>query len=181
MVSQVIRKGAFWAAAPNIAQFKEKLSEYLAVSYCVTFNSGTSALHAILLAYGIAQGDKVIVPSVTFITTANAPLFVGAKPVFADIEDVTFGLDPDDVSRKITGKTKAIIPIHFAGSPCMVKQLKEMAQSHGPVFIEDAAEALGASVNGRKVGSFGDAAILSFCQNKIITTGEGGAVVADSD
>jgi perosamine synthetase len=117
IASQVIREGTHWAAGPNISQFEGKLSEYLGIRYCVTFNSGTSALHAVLLAYEIGQGDEVIVPSFTFIATANAPLFVGAKPVFADIEDVTFGLDPDDVSRKITSKTKAIIPIHFAGSP----------------------------------------------------------------
>ena len=180
MVSQVIRRGTCWATASDITQFEEGLSDYLGVRHCITFNSGTSALHAILLAYGIGQGDEVIVPSFTFIATANAPLFVGAKPVFADIEEITFGLDPDDVRRKITNKTKAIIPIHFAGSPCAVKQLKEIARSHGLVLIEDAAEALGAAVNGRKVGSFGDAAILSFCQNKIITTGEGGAIVTDS-
>jgi perosamine synthetase len=180
MVSGAIRRGAYWATGPEIQEFEEKLSEYMGVRYCVTFNSGTSALHAILLSYGIGEGDEVIVPSFTFIATANAPLFVGAKPIFADIEEVTFGLNPNDISRRITSKTKAVIPIHFAGSPCMIEQIKEITKSKGLILIEDAAEALGATINGRRVGSIGDAAILSFCQNKIITTGEGGAVLTNS-
>ena len=116
----------------------------------------------------------------TFIATANAPLFVRAKPVFADIEEKTYGLDPKEIERKITPKTKAILPIHFAGSPCLIKEIREIAQDHKLILIEDAAEALGATINGRKVGTFGDSAILSFCQNKVITTGEGGALITDS-
>jgi len=179
-VNEALRRGINWAVGPGITQFEDKLSEYLGVKYCVTFNSGTSALHAILLAYGIGQGDEVIVPSFTFIATANAPLFVGAKPVFADIEEKTFGLDPDDVKRKISKRTKAIIPIDYAGCPCLIEELKEIAQDYNLILIEDAAEALGASINGRKAGAIGDSAILSFCQNKVITTGEGGAVVTNS-
>ena len=146
----------------------------------LTFNSGTSALHALLLSYGIGPGDEVIVPSFTFIATANAPKFVGAKPVFADIEDITFGLDPRAVEAKITPKTKAIIPVHYGGFPCKIRELKKIADDHGIMLIEDAAEAFGASVKGKMVGTFGDSAIMSFCQNKIITTGEGGAVVTDN-
>jgi dTDP-4-amino-4,6-dideoxygalactose transaminase len=156
------------------------IADYIGTDYCLTFNSGTSALHATLLAYGIGHGDEVIVPSFTFIATANAPKFVGATPVFCDIEDVTFGLDPSDVEAKITAKTKAIIPIHYGGSPCQIRKLKEIADEHGLLLIEDAAEAFGARVGNRKVGTFGDSAILSFCQNKIITTGEGGAVVTSN-
>jgi dTDP-4-amino-4,6-dideoxygalactose transaminase len=181
MVSETIRRGTYWATGPEIEEFERQLSEYLGVKYCVTVNSGTSALHATLEAYEVGRGDEVIVPSFTFIATANASLFVGAKPVFADIEEVTFGLDPDSVRKKITSRTKAIIPVHFAGSPCMIEELKKIAEANGLILIEDAAEALGASVNGRRVGSIGDAAILSFCHNKIITTGEGGAVVTNSD
>lgn len=172
--------GMNWAIGPEVAKLEERLAQYLNVSYCLTFNSGTSALHAVLLAYGIGPGDEVIVPSFTFIATANAPFFVGAKPVFADIEEKTFGLDVKDVERKITSKTKAILPIHYAGSPCFIGELKEVAAKHNLPFIEDAAEALGAEVNGTKVGSIGDAAVLSFCQNKLITTGEGGAVTTNS-
>lgn len=180
MVKEAIQRGMHWAIGPNIERFENMLSEYNGTKNALVFNSGTSALHAILLAYGIGQGDEVIVPSFTFIATANAPLFVGAKPVFADMEEKTYGLDPEDVNRKITSKTKAIIPIHYGGCPCLITELRQIATEHNLILIEDAAESLGANVNGKKVGSFGNAAILSFCSNKVITTGEGGAVVTDS-
>src|SRR3989304_7691847 len=122
-VTEAIRRGMSWAIGPEVAQFEKELSEYLKVNYCLVFNSGTSALHAVLLAYGVGPGDEVIVPSFTFISTANAPLFVGAKPVFADIEEMTYGLDPTDVERKITPRTKAILPIHYAGCPCLIHDL----------------------------------------------------------
>jgi len=180
LVSDAIKRGMFWATGPDIEEFEKKISAYVGMKYCVTFNSGTSALHAALLAHGLGEGDEVIVPSFTFIATANAPLFVGAMPVFADIEDKTYGLDPEDVKEKITKKTKAIIPIHYGGSPCLIRELREIARGNDLILIEDAAEAFGAMVGGEKVGTFGDAAVLSFCQNKVITTGEGGAVVTNS-
>ena len=180
MVNEAIQRGMFWAIGPNIEKFEDMIAQYIGTKYALVFNSGTSALHATLLAYGIGQEDEVIVPSFTFIATANAPLFVGAKPVFADIEEKTYGLDPEDVNRKITPKTKAIIPIHYGGGPCLIEELREIARKHNLLLIEDAAESLGATIDGRKIGSFGDAAILSFCSNKVITTGEGGAVVTDS-
>ena len=179
-VTESIRAGMNWATGPNLAKFEESIASYVGTEYAVTFNSGTSALHAALLAHGLKNGDEVIVPSFTFIATANAPLFVGAKPVFADIEEETFGLDPDDVKEKITKKTKAIIPIHYGGCPCKIRELKEIAEDHNLILIEDAAESLGARIGDKKVGTFGDSAMLSFCQNKIITTGEGGAIVTDS-
>ena len=180
MVKEVIERGMYWAIGPNIEKFEKMLSEYVGTKHALVFNSGTSALHAVLLAYGIDHGDEVIVPSFTFIATANAPLFVGAKPVFGDVEGKTYGLDPDDVGKKITSRTKAIIPIHYGGCPCLIEELSEISRKHNLLLIEDAAESLGAAVNGKKVGSFGNAAILSFCSNKVITTGEGGAVVCDS-
>jgi len=180
MVKEAIQRGMSWAIGPNIEKLEGILSEYIGTKYAVVFNSGTSALHTVLLAYGIGQGDEVIVPSFTFIATANAPLFVGAKPVFADIENKTCGLDPEDVERRITPKTKAILPIHYGGSPCFIHELKQVAEKHNLILIEDAAESLGAAVDGKKIGNFGDAAILSFCSNKVITTGEGGAVVTNS-
>jgi len=179
-VTEAISRGMNWAIGPEVSRLEERLSQYLNVKYCLTFNSGTSALHAVLLAYGIGPGDEVIVPSFTFIATANAVLFVGARPVFADIEQKTLGLDAKDVERKITSRTKAIIPVHYAGSPCLIGELKQVAEKHKLLLIEDAAEALGAEVKGAKVASIGDASILSFCQNKLITTGEGGAVVTNS-
>jgi dTDP-4-amino-4,6-dideoxygalactose transaminase len=179
-VTKIIKRGTYWTAGPEIEEFERVVANYVGVKYGVSFNSGTSALHAALLAYEIKQGDEVIVPSFTFIATANAPLFVGAKPVFADIEDSTFGLDPNDVERKITRRTKAIMPIHYGGLPCRIKELRKIAQEYNLLLIEDAAESLGASVDGRKVGSFGDAAMFSFCGNKVITTGEGGIIVTNS-
>jgi perosamine synthetase len=121
----------------------------------------------------------VIVPSFTFIATANSVLFVGAEPVFADIEGDTYGLDPEDVKKKITDKTKVVMPIHYGGLPCHIRELKEIAEDHKLLLIEDAAESLGANVDGKPVGSFGDAAMFSFCGNKVITTGEGGMIATD--
>ncbi|MBU4189367.1 MAG: DegT/DnrJ/EryC1/StrS family aminotransferase [Candidatus Thermoplasmatota archaeon] len=180
MVNNAIKKGMFWAIGPEIEKFEKKISGYIGTKYAVSFNSGTSALHAALLAHGIKQGDEVIVPSFTFIATANAPLFVGAKPVFADIEEKTFGLDPEDVKEKITKKTKTIIPIHYGGCPCRIRELKEIAEDHNLILMEDAAESFGAKIGKKMVGTFGDSSMLSFCANKIITTGEGGCIVTDS-
>lgn len=179
-VSEAIRSGMNWAVGSNVSRFEEGIADYIGAKYCLTFNSGTSALHAVLLAHGVAPGDEVIVPSFTFIATANTPQFVGAKPVFADIEETTFGLDPEDVVERITSRTRAIMPVHYGGCPCRIQELREIAEDHDLILIEDAAEAFGASINGRNVGTFGNSAMMSFCQNKIITTGEGGAIVTDS-
>ena len=178
-VNSVIRSGMNWAAGTVIAEFEKKIAAYVGTKYAVTLNSGTSALHAVLAAYGVGPGDEVIVPSFTFIATANAPLFLGAKPVFADIEEESFGLDARDVERKITDRTRVILPIHYGGLPCRMDGLMRVARKHGLPLIDDAAEAMGAAINNQKVGSIGEAAILSFCQNKVITTGEGGAVVTN--
>jgi len=179
-VSSVIKKGTYWAIGPEIKEFEKKVAEYVGVKYALAVNSGTSALHVILAAHDIGKGDEVIVPSFTFIATANAPLFVGAKPVFAEIEGETYGLDPVDVERRITPKTKAIMPIHYGGSPCYIEKLKHIANKRNLILIEDAAESLGAMVNNKKVGSFGDSAILSFCAPKVITMGEGGMIFTNS-
>jgi dTDP-4-amino-4,6-dideoxygalactose transaminase len=179
-ITSVIKSGKRWAIGQYNTEFEQKLAEYLDTTYCILFNSGTSALHALLIAYGFEKGSEIIVPSFTFISTVNSVLFVGSKPVLAEIEEETLGLDPDDVMNKITSKTKAILPIHYAGSPCKIKALKDIAEDHDLILIEDAAESLGAKINEKKVGSYGDSAMLSFCQNKIITTGEGGAIVTNS-
>jgi perosamine synthetase len=179
LTNKVIRRGSYWTIGTETPIFEDMISKYIGINYCVVFNSGTSALHAVLKANNIGPGDEVIVPSFTFIATANAPLFVGAKPVFADIEEQTYGLDPDDVLKRINRKTKAILPIHFGGLPCRVKELKAIADDHKVLLIEDAAEAFGASISSKKVGTFGHSSIFSFCQNKIVSTGEGGAVVTE--
>src|SRR5256712_3728922 len=179
-VAGAVRKGSDWAIGPNIAEFEGTVSEYLGRKYCVAFNSGTSALHAALLALDIGSGAEVIVPSFTFIATANAPLFVGGKPVFADIEADSYGLDPSSVESAITEKTRAIIPIHYGGGACKIEELRTLADKHLLALVEDAAESRGASTNRRKVGSFGDVAILSVCGKKVMTSGEGGMATTDS-
>lgn len=179
-VDSEIKSGMNWAVGKNVEKFENLLNEEMETKYSIAFNSGTSAIHALLLAHGIGSNDEVIVPSFTFIATANAPLFVGAKPVFADIEEETLGLGPESVNETITKKTKAIIPIHYGGCPCKIKELKEIADDNNLLLIEDAAEAMGSKIGDKMVGTFGDSAILSFCQNKIITTGEGGAILTDS-
>ena len=180
-VTKIIQRGSYWAIGSEIRDFEEKIAEYIDAQYAVAFNSGTSALHAILLANKIKKGDEVIVPSFSFISTANAPLFVGAKPVFAEIEEKTYGLTPEDVNERITKKTKAIIPIHYGGCPCLyIKDLKEIAEDNDLLLIEDAAESLGAKIGSKMIGSYGDSSMFSFCQNKVITTGEGGILLTNS-
>lgn len=180
-ISNVIKRGNYWTDGPSIKEFELKISDYIGTKYCALFNSGTSALHASLLSYGITTGDEVIVPSFTFISTVNSVMFVGATPVFADIERETLGLDPESVNEKITHKTKAIIPVHYGGCPCHIRELREIADDNDLILIEDAAESFGARVGSQHVGTFGDSAMFSFCQNKIISTGEGGAITTNSE
>jgi perosamine synthetase len=180
-VTKVIKRGSYWTMGPEIQTLEENISSFIGKKYGISFNSGTSALHATLLAYSIKHGDEVIVPSFTFIATANVVVLTGATPVFADIETQSYALDPEDVNEKITSKTKAIIPIHYGGGPCKnIKALREIAEDHHLVLLEDAAESLGAKIHNKHVGTFSDAAMFSFCQNKVITAGEGGMVVTDS-
>ena len=181
MVSNVIKRGSYWAIGPEIREFEQKLGEYLNTKFVVTFNSGTSALHSVLLAYGIVSGD-VIVPSFSFISTANCVMLAGAKPVFAEIEEETLGLDLEDVKEKITDNTKAIIPMHYGGKVSKnLIGLREIAEDYKLTFIEDNAESLGAKLGDKLAGTFGHAGMFSFCQNKIITTGEGGAICTDDE
>jgi len=180
IISKVIKRGESWAIGPEIEEFENLIKNYVGIDYCVTLNSGTSALHATLLAYDIGGHDNVIVPSFSFISTANSVLFVDSNPIFADIEKTTFGLDPKDVLSKINSNTKAIIPMDYGGMSCKIFELKKIAEDRNLVLIEDAAEALGSSVNGQKVGSVADISIFSFCGNKVLTTGEGGAIVTNS-
>jgi perosamine synthetase len=180
LISKVIKRGTQWALGPEIEEFEKMLSDYVGCDYCLTLNSGTSALHATLLASEVGVNNEVIVPSFSFISTANSVLFVNAKPVFADIEENNFGLDPNSIQSKITPKTKAVIPMDYGGLSCKIHEIKNVTEENNLVLIEDGAEALGTSVNGKKTGSNADVTIFSFCGNKVLTTGEGGAVVTNS-
>jgi perosamine synthetase len=177
--SKVIRRGTYWSSGPEIETLEKKIAAFVGVKNALSFSSGTTALHADLLAHNINNGE-VIVPSFTFIATANTVVLAGGKPVFAEIEDKTYGLDPEDVNERITKKTKAIIPVHYGGGPCKeIQALREIADDHKLLLVEDAAESLGATINKKMVGTFGDSSMFSFCQNKIITAGEGGMIVTD--
>lgn len=179
-VAKVIKRGTDWTNGPEIKELENMVANYVGVDYCLTFNSGTSALHAMLLAYGIGSDDNVIVPSFSFIATANSVLFVNATPQFADIEGKTFGLDPAEVEKKITPNTRAIMPMHYGGTGCDILALREVARDNDILLLEDAAEAIGAKVSNKKVGGIGDSSIISFCGNKVMTTGEGGCVLTNS-
>lgn len=179
-VSKVVKRGMDWAIGPEIEEFEKLLADYLGMDYCQVFNSGTSAGHAALLAMGIKSSDKIIVPSFTFIATANWTLMVGAKPNFVDIEEETMGLNPIQIESSITKNTKLIIPIHYGGMPCRMKEIMNVAKKRKIPVLEDAAESFGASIKNKKVGTFGDMAILSFAGNKTLTTGEGGALITNS-
>lgn len=179
-VSSVIKRGSFWADGPEIAEFEKRIADFTGSKHALAFNSGTSALHTILLASGIAKGE-VIVPSFTFTSTVNAVVLAGGEPVFAESEGETYGLDAEDVAKRVTDRTRAIIALHYAGFPSRdIGKLRKIADENNILLIEDAAESLGAGINGKKAGTFGNSAIFSFCQNKVLSTGEGGMIVTDS-
>ena len=180
LITKIIRRGSSWALGPEIEEFENAIKNYVGIDHCAVLNSGTSSLHATLLAFGLGAGDDILVPSFSFVSTANSVLFTNATPLFVDIEETTFGLNPKLISEKISASTKAIIPMDYGGQSCKIDEINEVARDEKLLLIEDAAESLGASINNNKAGSFGDAAIFSFCGNKVLTTGEGGAVVTNS-
>lgn len=180
LITKIVKRGTQWAIGPEIAEFENAIKNYVGMEYCVVLNSGTSALHATFLAYGLGNNNEIIVPSFSFISTANAVLFVNATPKFADIETTTFGLDPNSISQNITPQTKAVVPMDYGGLSCNIQDIKTIADDNSILLIEDAAESLGSSIHGKKVGSVADCSIFSFCGNKVLTTGEGGAIVTNS-
>ena len=180
LITKIVKRGTNWALGSEIEEFENAIKEYVGVDYCLTLNSGTSALHATLIANNISENDEVIVPSFSFISTANSVLFNNSIPVFADIEKENFGLDPVSIKNCITEKTKCIMPMDYGGRSCKINEIKEISQEKNLLLIEDAAESLGSHVHDHQVGSLSDSAIFSFCGNKILTTGEGGAVVTNS-
>ena len=162
---------------PKLEEFEQALAEYVGAEHAVGVSSGTAGLHLALIALGIGAGDEVIVPSFTFIAVANAVRYVGATPVFVDIDGESLNLDPARAEAAITPRTRALIAVHTFGRPAEMAVLVEIAQRHELRVIEDACEALGAEIGGRRVGTFGDAAVFAFYPNKQITTGEGGMLV----
>ena len=176
-VLDVLQSGTI-AEGPRVREFEESFAEYVGTKHAVAVNSGTAALLVGLQARGIGPGDEVIVPPFTFIATANAVLFAGARPVFADVEPETFNIDPDDIKRKITGRTKGIIPVDLYGHPAPMDEIMAIARRHGLSVIEDACQAHGAAIGGRKCGSF-DLGCFSFYPTKNMTTSEGGMLTTD--
>ncbi len=165
---------------PEIDQFERQVAEYCSARFAVAFSSGTSALHAAMFAAGIQAGDEIITTPITFVATANAAAYMGARPVLADIDPDTYCLDPEKAARCITPQTKAIVPVDYAGYPVDIKAFRSLARKHGLVLIEDAAHALGGIREGRKIGTEADMTMFSFHPVKHITTGEGGMIVTDN-
>lgn len=169
------------SAGKYIAAFEEAFAQFCGTKYAISTNNGTTALHLALVALGLQPGDEVIIPTVTYIATANAVHYCGATPILADVQPDTMNLDPADIERRITIRTKGIIAVHLYGHPADMNAINEIANRHGLWVLEDAAEAHGAEVNGKRVGSLGRCATFSFFGNKIITTGEGGMITTDDD
>ena len=175
-----VLKGDWITTGPKIKEFEDSLCSYIGCRYCVAVNSGTSALDIAVQSLELPEGSEVITTPFTFVATSNAIIYNGLKPVFADICINTFNIDPEDIRRKITKDTKAIIYVDYAGQPCDIKAIKDIADDFDLFLIEDACHALGAEYNGRKVGNFADMTVFSFHPVKHITTGEGGAVVTNN-
>lgn len=179
-VIEAVKSGWISSKGKFIPEFENSFAKYCGVAYGVATSNGTTALHLALTALGIGEGDEVIVPTLTFIATANAVRYTGAKPVFVDSHPDYWCIDPQKLRQAITPKTRAIIPVHLYGHPCDMGRIMDIAKTHNLYVIEDAAEAHGAEYKRRSVGSFGDIACFSFYGNKIITTGEGGMCLTNS-
>ena len=175
-VVRVLRSSRL-SLGPVLSEFEQRFADYVGAPHAVAVSSGTAGLHLSLLALGIRPGDEVIVPSFTFIAAANAVRYVGAVPVFVDIEPVTLNMNPECVERAITSRTRALIVVHTFGCPAELGALLEIASRHDLKVIEDACEAIGAEYKCRKLGTFCDAGVFAFYPNKQITTGEGGMIV----
>lgn len=171
----------FLTTGPKIAEFEQTVADYVGAKYAVAISNGTSALHAACFAAGIGPGDEVITTPLTFAASANCVLYCGGTPVFADVDPKTYNIDPEDIQRKITDRTKAIIAVHLAGQPCDMDAIHSIAREHGLIVIEDGAHALGSVYKGKKVGSMSDMTTFSFHPVKPITTGEGGMIVTDNE
>lgn len=179
-VTECMETGWISSIGRFIPEFEASFARIAGTTHAVATNNGTTALHVALVALGVGQGDEVIIPTVTYVATANAVRYCGAIPVLADVLPGTLNIDPQELERLVTPRTKGVISVHLYGVPADVISVGDFCSERGLFHLEDAAEAHGATVDGAPVGSFGDAAIFSFFGNKIVTTGEGGAVVTNS-
>src|SRR4051794_21300608 len=164
-----------------VSRFEAEFEQFIGIRHATTVCNGTVALHLAMMALGLGLGDEVIVPTLTYVASVNTIVHAGATPVFVDSLSSTWQMDPNDVQRKITARTKAVMAVHLYGAPCEMASLVELCDQHGLFLIEDCAEAFGTLYGGKHVGTFGDIATFSFFGNKTITTGEGGMVIAQGD
>jgi dTDP-4-amino-4,6-dideoxygalactose transaminase len=172
----------WWSAGPRVIDFERRFADYVGTRHAIAVSSGTAALHLALLAVECGPGDEVVLPSLNFVACANAVVHTGARPVFCDIAgSVDLNLDPDDLAGAVGPATKAIVALHYGGYPCAIERVVEIAREHGAAVIEDAAHALGAGVNGRACGTFGEIGCFSFFSNKNLPVGEGGMLATDDD
>lgn len=178
-----VLKGDYLTTGPHVEKFEKTFAEKVGARYAVAVSSGTAALHLSCLAAGIRTGDEVITTPMTFAASANCAIYTGAKPVFADIEENTGSLDAEKMKEKVTDKTKAVIPVHYTGLPCDMEKIKEVADNHNLVVIEDACHALGARYKNSIIGDckYSDMTVFSFHPVKHITTGEGGMITTNSE
>lgn len=175
-----VLRSDYLTTGPKVAEFEQAVADYTGAKYAVAVSNGTAALHIACLAAGIGPGDEVITSPITFAASANCVLYCGGTPVFADIKKDTYNIDSEQIERKITPKTKAIIPVHYTGQPCEMDAITEIARKHNLIVIEDGAQIISAEYKGIKVGTLSDMTTFSFHPVKPITTGEGGAVTTDS-
>ena len=176
-----VLKSDYLTTGPKIEEFEEKFAAYVGAKYAVAVSNGTAALHAACFAAGIGPGDEVITTPLTFAASANCVLYQGGKPVFADIDPETYNISVEEIKKKITNKTAAVIPVHFTGQACDMEEIYEIARENNLIVIEDAAHALGATYKGEKIGNcrFSDMTVFSFHPVKHITTGEGGMITTN--
>lgn len=179
-LNECIETGWVSANGRFIEEFQQKFADFCGSKYGLACSNGTVTLHLALLAIGIKEGDEVIMPTLTYIATANAVKYCGATPVFVDCDPKTWNIDPHEIEKAITKKTKAIIPVHLYGLPCNMDEIMRISKKYNIPVIEDAAEAHGATWRGKRVGSFGLIGSFSFFGNKIITSGEGGMLLTDN-
>lgn len=179
-VIKAVKSGWVSSKGPFIEEFEERFSTYIGVKHGIVTSNGTTALHLALVALGIGRGDKVLIPSLTFIAVANAVTYTGAEPIFVDSHPEYWCMDPLEIEGKVDAQTKAIIVVHLYGHPCDMDEIMRIAEAHKLHIIEDCAEAHGAEYKGKKTGSFGIINCFSFYGNKIITTGEGGMCLTNN-